>query len=64
MSNAVFPFDEDTVFPAEFIPMKRPGGTLDMGGLILYLASRAGAYINGNLAVIDGGRLGLACATY
>jgi len=64
MTSAAFRMDEDTVVSADTVPLKRAGNTTDMGGLILYLASRAGAYINGNLTVIDGGRLSLASSTY
>ena len=41
------------------VPLGRMGDETDMAGQILYLASRAGAYLNGNTIVIDGGRLGL-----
>ncbi|KAK1832497.1 hypothetical protein QBC39DRAFT_329974 [Podospora conica] len=40
------------------VPVGRMGDELDMAGQILYLASRAGAYLNGNTIVVDGGRLG------
>lgn len=40
------------------VPVGRMGDEVDMAGQILYLASRAGAYCNGNTIVIDGGRLG------
>ena len=49
---------EGTALPKEMVPLKRTGDDLDMGGAILYLASRAGAYCNGNMLVVDGGRLG------
>ncbi|KAI1458701.1 NAD(P)-binding protein [Annulohypoxylon moriforme] len=39
------------------IPLARPGDEKDLGGTILYLASRAGAYNNGAVIVTDGGRL-------
>ncbi|KAI2628266.1 short chain dehydrogenase [Xylaria nigripes] len=39
------------------VPLKRAGDDQDMGGAILYLASRAGAYCNGTVLVTDGGRL-------
>ncbi|KAL1880575.1 hypothetical protein VTK73DRAFT_5380 [Phialemonium thermophilum] len=42
---------------ASIVPLGRMGDELDMGGQILYLASRAGAYCNGNIIVVDGGRL-------
>lgn len=48
----------DTVVPKEMVPLQRMGDDLDMGGAILYLTSRAGAYCNGNLLIVDGGRLG------
>ena len=40
------------------VPLGRMGDETDMAGQILYLASRAGAYLNGNTIVVDGGRLG------
>ncbi|KAH9831397.1 NAD-P-binding protein [Rhodofomes roseus] len=39
------------------IPLKRAGTTDDMAGLVLFLASKAGSYVNGGVHVIDGGRL-------
>ncbi|KAI0864566.1 short chain dehydrogenase [Xylaria cubensis] len=39
------------------IPLERIGDEQDMGGAILYLASRAGGYCNGAVVVTDGGRL-------
>lgn len=44
--------------PKEMVPMQRMGDEKDMGGTMLYLASRAGAYTNGAVLVVDGGRLG------
>ncbi|KAI5866311.1 NAD(P)-binding protein [Durotheca rogersii] len=41
----------------DMIPLERPGYDQDMGGVILYLASKAGAYCNGTVVVTDGGRL-------
>ncbi|PNP37393.1 hypothetical protein TGAMA5MH_10692 [Trichoderma gamsii] len=43
--------------PAQFIPLQRMGNDQDMAGTILYLISRSGAYCNGLVIVIDGGRL-------
>ncbi len=40
------------------VPLGRMGDDSDMAGQILYLASRAGAYLNGNTIIVDGGRLG------
>ncbi|KAH8164074.1 hypothetical protein CIB48_g4162 [Xylaria polymorpha] len=39
------------------VPLERIGDEQDMGGAILYLASRAGAYCNGTVLITDGGRL-------
>jgi len=35
-----------------------------MGGLMLYMASRAGAFLNGSVMVVDGGKLATMPATY
>jgi len=70
-SNAIAP----GIYPSEMtlpipklnraaIPMQRPGTDQDMAGAILYLASRAGAYVTGNVVITDGGRLSIHPATY
>ncbi|KAF2239502.1 NAD(P)-binding protein [Viridothelium virens] len=51
-------------FDKSYIPAERIGSEEDMGGTVLYMASRAGAYLNGNIMVIDGGRLSTLPATY
>jgi NAD(P)-dependent dehydrogenase (short-subunit alcohol dehydrogenase family) len=51
-------------WPKDFIPEQRAGDTKDMAGAILFLTSRAGAYINGNVLLTDGGRLSILPATY
>lgn len=58
--------DPSTVgaFPKSFIPAERLGATADMAGTVLYLASAAGAYLNGNITVIDGGRITALPSTY
>jgi len=50
--------------PKDKIPAQRVGTEEDMAGAILFLASRAGAYVNGNVIVIDGGRLSNLPSTY
>lgn len=42
----------------EQVPLGRIGDQQDMAGTILYLVSRAGAFLNGNVVLLDGGRLG------
>lgn len=44
--------------PKKMVPMQRMGDEQDMAGVLLYLASRAGAYCNGAVLIVDGGRLG------
>ena len=51
-------------WPRDFIPEQRAGDIKDMAGALLFLTSRAGAYINGNVLVTDGGRLSILPATY
>lgn len=46
------------------VPLERAGTIEDMAGVILFLTSRAGAYLNGNIVVTDGGRLGVLHGTY
>lgn len=46
------------------IPLKREGNEQDMAGAILYLTSKAGSYVNGNVLLTDGGRLNIVPSTY
>jgi NAD(P)-dependent dehydrogenase (short-subunit alcohol dehydrogenase family) len=41
----------------KFVPLGRPGGIDDIGGLALFLSSRAGSYMTGNIIPLDGGVL-------
>jgi NAD(P)-dependent dehydrogenase (short-subunit alcohol dehydrogenase family) len=50
--SSLVPFDKS------LIPLGRMGDAQDMMGTVLYLVSRAGAYLNGNVTILDGGRLG------
>lgn len=54
----------DGSFPADQIPATRGGGEEDIAGLILWMASNSGGYLNGNIMVTDGGRLGVVPSTY
>ena len=40
-----------------YIPLGRPGEPQDIEGLVVFLASRAGAYVNGATIPLDGGHL-------
>lgn len=51
-------------FPISKIPRSSPGQYEDLAGTILYLVGRSGAYVNGAVQVVDGGRLSVMPATY
>lgn len=55
---------ENPVLARTSVPMGRTGNDNDMAGAMLYLASKAGAYLNGNAIVVDGGRLGMFPSTW
>jgi NAD(P)-dependent dehydrogenase (short-subunit alcohol dehydrogenase family) len=55
---------EDGSIDAKIIPETRTGKEDDMAGVMLFLASKAGAYNNGCVIVTDGGRLGVLPSTY
>lgn len=55
---------KETVDNPLFMPSRRFGDEEDMGGLILYLASRAGAFCNGLALVPDGGKLSTMPSEY
>ncbi|KAH7410833.1 hypothetical protein BKA64DRAFT_365165 [Cadophora sp. MPI-SDFR-AT-0126] len=54
----------DGIFSRSVIPLERVGTEEDMAGVILFLTSRAGAYLTGTVLLVDGGRLSLMPATY
>ena len=45
-------------------PAERTGSEEDFAGTVLFMASRAGSYLNGEVLVSDGGRLSQLPATY
>lgn len=51
-------------FPTSFIPNQKTGDEQDMAGTLLYMASRAGAYMNGTILLLDGGRSGVLNTSY
>jgi NAD(P)-dependent dehydrogenase (short-subunit alcohol dehydrogenase family) len=55
---------EEGAIDASVIPAERTGNEEDVAGAVLYMASRAGAYLNGSVIVVDGGRLGVLPSTY
>ncbi|KAJ5587402.1 uncharacterized protein N7459_003167 [Penicillium hispanicum] len=46
------------------VPLGRSGSEQDFAGLIVWLASASGGYLNGNIIVTDGGRVGSVPASY
>jgi NAD(P)-dependent dehydrogenase (short-subunit alcohol dehydrogenase family) len=55
---------QEGVFSRAYQPAERAGSEEDMGGLMLYMASRAGAFLNGSVMLVDGGKLATMPATY
>jgi NAD(P)-dependent dehydrogenase (short-subunit alcohol dehydrogenase family) len=54
----------ETLEDEAFIPARRFGEDEEMGGTVLYMAGRAGAYNNGLMLVNDGGRSSVMTSTY
>jgi NAD(P)-dependent dehydrogenase (short-subunit alcohol dehydrogenase family) len=52
------------VMPKTLVPAERMGNAEELAGTVLYLASRAGGYTNGNISLIDGGFLANHAGTY
>ena len=57
------PTSEGSVAP-EVAPLERTGSDDDINGLILFLASRAGAYVSGSIQLTDGGNLSAVPSSY
>lgn len=55
---------KETLDDMRYIPSRRFGGEEEMGGTVLYLASRAGSYCNGLVLLNDGGRLSVTNSEY
>lgn len=55
---------EEGSIDAKIIPATRTGVESDMVGTVMWIASRAGAYLNGNVTVLDGGRVSQLPGTY
>ncbi|OOQ89413.1 short chain dehydrogenase/reductase family [Penicillium brasilianum] len=51
-------------FPSDMIPLTRGGSQEDLAGLVLWLASNSGGYVNGTIMITDGGRVSAIPATY
>ncbi|KAI0049425.1 NAD-P-binding protein [Auriscalpium vulgare] len=49
---------------ARDVPLQRAGKLEDIAGLTLFLASKAGSYVDGTVHITDGGRLSMFSSTY
>lgn len=49
---------------ASTVPLGRAGTLEDMAGVVLFLASSAGAYVSGAVWLVDGGRVGTVASSY
>ncbi|RYC62720.1 hypothetical protein CHU98_g3505 [Xylaria longipes] len=58
------PITEEGAFSRAYQPAERAGSESDMTGTIIYLASQAGAFMNGSILLVDGGKLATMPATY
>ena len=54
----------DESLPRTLVPLGRGGSEQDFAGMIVWLVSASGGYLNGNIIVTDGGRVGSVPATY
>ncbi|OAA57411.1 short chain dehydrogenase reductase [Niveomyces insectorum RCEF 264] len=63
MSKHFLSRTEGQVLPT-IVPLERIGTGEDVAGVTLFLCSRAGAYLNGNVVVTDGGRLSILPGSY
>lgn len=54
----------DGSFPRSVIPLTRGGSEEDMAGLVVWMVSASGGYINGAIMLTDGGRIGSVPASW
>lgn len=55
---------EEGALDAQQAPLQRVGTEEEFAGIILFLASKAGGYIDGNVILSDGGRIGIVPSMY
>jgi NAD(P)-dependent dehydrogenase (short-subunit alcohol dehydrogenase family) len=55
---------DEGAFARSFLPAERAGSKEDIAGAILYMGSKAGAYLNGSIVLVDGGKLATVPSTY
>jgi len=57
-------YTEEGAFSRAYQPAERAGSKEDVAGITLYMASRAGAFLNGSVILLDGGKLATMPASY
>ncbi|KJZ71853.1 hypothetical protein HIM_08781 [Hirsutella minnesotensis 3608] len=55
---------EEGGLPAGLVPLERSGCEEELAGIALFLTSKAGGYLNGDVLVTDGGALSIVPGTY
>jgi len=62
--NKNIPITQEGAFSRAYQPAERAGSEEDMAGTTLYMASRAGSFLNGSVVLVDGGKLATMPSTY
>lgn len=62
--NRDIPMTEEGAFARSWQPAERAGSDDDMAGVILYMASKAGSFLNGSVLLVDGGKVSTMPSTY
>lgn len=58
------PITEEGAFARSWQPAERAGSEDDMAGIILYMTSKAGCFLNGSVILLDGGKVATIPSTY
>lgn len=64
MIDKSIPITEEGAFARSWQPAERAGSDDDMAGIILYMTSKAGSFLNGSVILLDGGKVATIPSTY